>query len=54
MLRDKHLVIDLSKCEIEEDFLECLAVEMEYNKYIGALLLSQRDGNSTRMSRGDN
>ena len=45
MLRDNHLTIDLTNCEIDEQFLKCLADALETNHYIGALLLAQHDEN---------
>ena len=46
MLRDNHLSIDLTDCQIDEQFLSCLADTIEKsNGHIGALLLSQNDEN---------
>ena len=45
MLRDNRLSIDLTKCQIDEDFLNCLANALEANRHIGALFLSQNDEN---------
>jgi hypothetical protein len=46
MLRDNHLSIDLTNCDIDELFLKCLANSMEKtNRHIGALFLSQHDEN---------
>ena len=45
MLRDNHLTIDLTNCDIDEQFLKCLADALETNHHIGALLLSQPDEN---------
>ena len=45
MLRENHLVIDLTNYEIDEDFLKQLSDALETNKYIGALFLSQYDEN---------
>ena len=43
MLRDTNLAIDLTNCEIDEDFLKCLANELKTNRHIGAIFLSQHD-----------